>query len=433
MPAEKAALNPGQHEWPRDRDDYVQGPASAQFSLSDNLALPDLTDDPDRLYFDRYIEQLRDARKETDGGRWKQGDVACEIETRYGERDLQKAAEAADISYGTLRRYRWVSIQFPESVRRRTLSFSHHEAVAARDDRLKWLARAEAGGWTKRQLLDELAAADDYQPKARELLLEGRSNPSKIAVNQAADVLRAAHREPDRFGDLVEKITRNGRATGARRELGRRETWHGLNEVPPPVGRYQTVVADPPWLYAARQDDESNCAASPYPMQTVPEIIETIRALDVLADDCFFWLWSTNLALGEGRHLQIFDALGLTFSGSIITWCKADKDGKPSLGVGERIRGASEHIILATRGRVTLGARDVPSWFTTPRGRHSEKPDEFYTLVETVSPGPWIDLYARRRRSGLWAVWGNEVGFIPAEQAAARPYASARSPQETMT
>ncbi len=51
--------------------------------------------------------------------------------------------------YGTLQRYSWVAKSFDNLQRRRNLSFTHHEAVAARDDRLKWLegrGKEMAGG-----------------------------------------------------------------------------------------------------------------------------------------------------------------------------------------------------------------------------------------------------------------------------------------------
>ena len=46
-------------------------------------------------------------------------------------------------------------------------------------------------------------------------------------------------------------------------------------------------------------------------------------------------------------------------------------------------------------------------WFNWPRGRHSEKPEAFLDLVEQVSPGPYLELFARRNRLG-WDTWGNE-------------------------
>ena len=44
---------------------------------------------------------------------------------------------------------------------------------------------------------------------------------------------------------------------------------------------------------------------------------------------------------------------------------------------------------------------------TDPK-RHSEKPDDTYDYIEAISPGPRLELFARRRRHG-WDVWGNEV------------------------
>lgn len=55
-----------------------------------------------------------------------------------------------------------------------------------------------------------------------------------------------------------------------------------------------------------------------------------------------------------------------------------------------------------------LGNRIDTRWFTWPRGKHSEKPEAFLDMVETVSPGPYLELFARRNRLG-WDTWGNEA------------------------
>lgn len=66
--------------------------------------------------------------------------------------------------------------------------------------------------------------------------------------------------------------------------------------------------------------------------------------------------------------------------------------------------------------------------FEWPRGRHSEKPTEFYSLVEKLSPRPRLEMFARKEREG-WAVWGNEVNdkLTPS---IAEVEASSRIPQE---
>lgn len=47
-------------------------------------------------------------------------------------------------------------------------------------------------------------------------------------------------------------------------------------------------------------------------------------------------------------------------------------------------------------------------WFVWPRGPHSKKPEAFLDLVEQTSPGPYLELFARRSRLG-WDTWGNQA------------------------
>lgn len=46
-------------------------------------------------------------------------------------------------------------------------------------------------------------------------------------------------------------------------------------------------------------------------------------------------------------------------------------------------------------------------WFQWPRQAHSQKPEAFLDLVEMVSPGPYVELFARRARFG-WDYWGDQ-------------------------
>ena len=51
---------------------------------------------------------------------------------------------------------------------------------------------------------------------------------------------------------------------------------------------------------------------------------------------------------------------------------------------------------------------DLPSAFEAPRQRHSAKPERMRRYVELVSPGPYLEMFARRPAEG-WDVWGNEI------------------------
>jgi N6-adenosine-specific RNA methylase IME4 len=90
------------------------------------------------------------------------------------------------------------------------------------------------------------------------------------------------------------------------------------------------------------------------------------------------------------------------FPTTLVTWCKRQP------GVGHYLRNNTEHVIFATRGRPMVPeAKPVSTWFEWPRGAHSSKPDAFYDLVESVSPGPYVELFARRARFG-WDYWGDQ-------------------------
>lgn len=80
---------------------------------------------------------------------------------------------------------------------------------------------------------------------------------------------------------------------------------------------------------------------------------------------------------------------------------------------GDRI---APHLVLTNsrdgshgvRGQLPVRNRAVPTWFTAMRRWHSEKPETAYRIIELVSPGSRLELFARRRRPG-WSAWGNEV------------------------
>ena len=92
---------------------------------------------------------------------------------------------------------------------------------------------------------------------------------------------------------------------------------------------------------------------------------------------------------------------------TIVTWCKKQP------GIGYYLRNNTEHCIFATRGKPMVpDTKLLSSWFEWPRLRHSEKPPQFFEAVETVSPGPYLEMFARHARLG-WATWGNEVRETP--------------------
>jgi N6-adenosine-specific RNA methylase IME4 len=116
--------------------------------------------------------------------------------------------------------------------------------------------------------------------------------------------------------------------------------------------------------------------------------------------DAHLWLWTTNAFLEDG--FAVLRAWGFRYLAP-IHWIK------PS-GLGNYFVHRTQTILFAYRKTCRFPARRyAPNIFTTGNPeRHSAKPEAAFTLIEAVSPGPRLELFARRARPG-WTVWGNEV------------------------
>lgn len=135
--------------------------------------------------------------------------------------------------------------------------------------------------------------------------------------------------------------------------------------------------------------------------------IAALPVQDFAADDAHLYLWVTNPRLFAEAHdkgigpREIMDAWGFRYV-TLLTWLK------PGLGLGYYFRGCTEHVMFGVRGSAPIpGELRVANYFEGPRTEHSRKPDVFLDLVETVSPGPYLEMFSRRARLG-WDVWGNE-------------------------
>jgi N6-adenosine-specific RNA methylase IME4 len=139
--------------------------------------------------------------------------------------------------------------------------------------------------------------------------------------------------------------------------------------------------------------------------------IEEIAALPVARlaeDDAHLFLWITPKLNREGVGVEIARAWGFEVFSELI-WAKVN------FGLGTFPRPGHEPVLVCRRGKLPFKRRDVHSvqrWDHPRDGKrgkiHSAKPEAFLDLVESASPGPYLELFARRRRLG-WSVWGNEV------------------------
>ena len=168
---------------------------------------------------------------------------------------------------------------------------------------------------------------------------------------------------------------------------------------PAPTGPYRVIVADPPWRYDKRAEDPTHRGANPYPDMTTAEIC-AIRVEEFAHQDCILWLWTTNAFMRDA--FAVLDAWGFSEK-TILTWAKQ------KMGVGDWLRGQTEHCILATRGHPVATLTNETTLLTADTREHSRKPDDFYALVERLCPGSKVEMFSRETRPG-WAVWGAETG-----------------------
>lgn len=142
---------------------------------------------------------------------------------------------------------------------------------------------------------------------------------------------------------------------------------------------------------------------SSLPYQTLS--LEDIVALPVAGlsfPDSHLYLWVPNAYL---RHAHaVCEAWGFTPS-QVLVWAKTPR----GLGLGGAFTNTAEFVLFARRGSLRASKRIDTTWFhwTRPHNKHSAKPEAFLDLVEQVSPGPYVELFARRNRLG-WDTWGNE-------------------------
>ncbi len=180
--------------------------------------------------------------------------------------------------------------------------------------------------------------------------------------------------------------------------------------------RFSTVLADPPWQFQNRTGKMApeHKRLSRYPTMSLQEI-KDLPVEAIVKDTAHLYLWVPNALLADG--LQVMEHWGFTYKTNLI-WYKIRKDGGPDRrGVGFYFRNVTEMILFGVRGknaRTLQPARSQENIICTQKREHSRKPDEQYDLIESCSPAPFIELFARGPRKG-WFGWGNQADeYAPA-------------------
>jgi N6-adenosine-specific RNA methylase IME4 len=173
---------------------------------------------------------------------------------------------------------------------------------------------------------------------------------------------------------------------------------------------FKTIMADPPWQFINRTGKVApeHRRLNRYGTMTLSEI-KALPVASAAAPTAHLYLWVPNALLPEG--LEVLKAWGFTYKSNVV-WHKIRKDGgSDGRGVGFYFRNVTELILFGTRGknaRTLAPGRTQVNLIGTRKREHSRKPDEQYDLIESCSPGPYLEMFGRGVRKG-WATWGNQA------------------------
>lgn len=177
-----------------------------------------------------------------------------------------------------------------------------------------------------------------------------------------------------------------------------------------PKGEFNVIYADPPWRYdvdlssGSTREPENN-----YPTMSLDELItfgdEVIKK--ITNKDCVLFMWITAPKLNW--MIDVLNAWGFEYKTNLI-WDKV----KHNMGHYSSVR--HEILIIAGKGKCapTCDGKTIQSVDSVQSieksARHSEKPKEFYEIIQKLYPeGKAIELFNRGGAyNNYWTVYGNE-------------------------
>jgi N6-adenosine-specific RNA methylase IME4 len=174
--------------------------------------------------------------------------------------------------------------------------------------------------------------------------------------------------------------------------------------------KFSTILADPPWQFQNRTGKVApeHKRLSRYPTLTIDEI-KKLPVWQAADEKCHLYLWVPNALLPWG--IDVLHAWGFHYKSNIV-WHKVRKDGgSDGRGVGFYFRNVTELLLFGIRGnnaRTLKPGRTQVNYISSRKREHSRKPDEQYLVIESCSPGPYLELFARGEREG-WSSFGNQA------------------------
>lgn len=183
------------------------------------------------------------------------------------------------------------------------------------------------------------------------------------------------------------------------------------------VKKYDVIYADPPWQYKVWSKKGAGRSAESHYQTQSEDFLKGMNIEVLCQPNCALLMWATFPCLKQA--LELGNAWGFTYKTVAFVWIKTNKNNdRIFVGMGYYTRANAEIVLLFTKGKpLTRHAKDVPQVLISPRGRHSEKPDEIRKrIVRLFGDVARLELFARQKPFDNnehtfegWDVFGNEV------------------------
>lgn len=303
---------------------------------------------------------------------------------------LKRTTEASLMLGALLREMRYGRIRDPQTGEELyTVQWAGYDSYPAYLGDLG-VSRIRANVWIRAARVVQLSTIESIQS-------DGLTVDRLAAIADAFETASPEERE-----QLLEMAT--GSLTDI--AIGLRE-WRIERLGPPaalPDGRYRCIVIDPPWPMPKieREERPNQGAELDYPTMTIEAITDEIGAVirdKAVLEGCHIYLWTTHKFLPDAQ--EMFRLWGVSYE-CLLTWVK------PTGITPFSWQYNTEHALFGRTGSLRLDQQGLKLSIEAPVTRHSEKPDAFYERVRAASPGPRLELFARRERSGF-EPWGNQV------------------------
>ena len=200
------------------------------------------------------------------------------------------------------------------------------------------------------------------------------------------------------------------------------------------MSQFAAIYADPPWQFRVWSKPMKpivgghggRSAEDYYNTMSTDELCR-LPVSGLALPDCCLFLWVCWPTLPDA--LRLGTAWGFEYKTCAFVWVKQTGRGNGwHTGMGYWTRANTEACLLFTRGNpkrqskrvhqliVEAGQLSLFPPIVAPVGRHSAKPQEVYSRIESLVDGPYCELFARVQWPG-WTALGNEIDGLDIQEA----------------